>query len=173
MKEGLFFVRLMMTLASLAPLFALMAIRGISIIGDRWTTGSASALIVIPNVVLALRFWRARVQKDRAQIEIESATDNREHLLVYLFAVLMPLYQATFVSNREVLANGLVILFVVYLFMHMNLHYMNFVFALFGYRVFSVTARNGRLVLLTKRTSLTKGEKIIPYRLSNTVYIDA
>jgi ABC-type xylose transport system permease subunit len=172
MREGLFLLRLMMTLASLAPLFVLTAVRGLSKLGDKWTWIGAAVLVVVPNIVLWLRYYVARHENDRGRIEVESATDNREHLLVYLFAVLMPLYQSTFTSCREIAANLLVIVFVVYLFMHMNLHYMNVIFAVFGYRVFSVETSGTQVVLLTKRTSLVRGQTLTPFRLSNTLYID-
>lgn len=172
MREGLLFLRLMMTLASLAPLFVLTAVRGLPKVGEKWTWTGAAVLVLVPNIVLWLRYTVARRGNDRGRFEVEAATDNREHLLVYLFAVLMPLYQSTFASSREMTANLLVILFVVYLFMHMNLHYMNVIFAVFGYRVFSIETSGTRVVLLTKRTSISPGQTLTPYRLSNTVYID-
>src|SRR6266498_3881418 len=173
MKERLFTVRVMMTIASLTPLFVLAAIRGFgTVVSDRTMWIGVVALIAVPNAIVTLRLWRARTQKDQAHLEVESATDNREHLLVYLFAVLMPLYQSTFSSPREVIANVVVFVFVIYLFMHMHLHYMNVIFAIVGYRVFTVESKGRRVILLTKRTQLTKGDTLAPYRLSNTVYFE-
>jgi hypothetical protein len=66
------------------------------------------------------------------------------------------------------------------MFWHLNLHYMNLLFAIFGYRVFTISTPkddnplSGRdtQVLLTPRISLEPGEHIVAYRLSDTVYFE-
>jgi hypothetical protein len=68
--------------------------------------------------------------------------------------------------------------FIVFLFWNNNLHYMNILFAVFGYRIFTIYPPNdgnplsGResVVLITRRCTLFQGERIVPYRLSNSVY---
>jgi hypothetical protein len=173
MKEGLPFVRLMMTVASLAPLFVLAAIKGAgTLITDQILCRSTIIAVIVPHAVVLGRYLIAQRRNDVRRLKIDTATDNREHLLVYLFAVLMPLYQTTLTSTRELIANGAVLVFVVYLFMHMNLHYMNVLFALFGFRVFSVKAEGASLVILTRRHTLGSGDTIVPLRLSNTVYLE-
>ena len=70
--------------------------------------------------------------------------------------------------------------FIVFLFWHLNLHYMNLLFAALGYRVFTVyTPANGNrlsgkqgLAIITRRVNLPPGERLTAYRLSNTVYLE-
>ena len=69
--------------------------------------------------------------------------------------------------------------FIVFLFWHLNLHYMNVLFAVLGYRVFSVLppagnplSGRGGLVVITRRPVLSSGERITAYRLSDTVYFE-
>ena len=68
-----------------------------------------------------------------------------------------------------------------FLFWHLNLHYMNLIFAALGFRVFTVyppvdgNPLNGktRQALITRRVSLVPGDRFIAYRLSDTVYLEA
>jgi hypothetical protein len=70
--------------------------------------------------------------------------------------------------------------FIVFLFWHLNLHYMNILFASLGFRVFTVYPPADRnnlsgsqsWVLITRRVHVSEGERIIAYRISDTVYLD-
>jgi hypothetical protein len=168
----------MMVLSSLSPLFVLWAVRGLNCIEDRWLWLICLLLIVIPNGVLLLRIRIAKSRGDVRTLKIGYAEDHREYLLVYLFAMLIPLYDVNLGSPRDVAAAVVALVFVVFLFWHLNLHYMNIFFALAGYRVFTVgpgdqdSASTPSFVLLTTRTGLRSGELITAYRLSNTVFFE-
>lgn len=174
MKESLGFTRLMMVIASLSPFFLLSAIKGSKIIGDELLIGICISLITIPNLVLYLRIRSARKALDKKSFTVTKFSDNREHLLVYLFAVLVPLYQANLDTWREIGLILVVLSFVVFLFMHLNLHYMNFVFALWKYKIYTVETAEvpKRIALLSKRDSVDLNNKQHFLRLSNTVYLD-
>jgi hypothetical protein len=68
----------------------------------------------------------------------------------------------------------------VFLFWHLNLHYMNLAFAVLGYRVFTVyppadgnpLTGKTRYAVITRRVSLSTDEKLTTYRLSDTVYLE-
>ena len=173
-REGLPFVRLAMILSSLSPLFVLWAVRGIKPIPDNWLISICAALVVIPNLILVARLWIARRRQDKRSITIEAADDPRDHLLVYLFAMLIPLLDANVGTARDSAATIVALLLVIFLFWHLNLHYMNVLFAVFGYRVFTVRDNDGThvLVLLSKRAVLPRGTMLHAYRLSNTVFIE-
>jgi|ERR1035441_6011035 hypothetical protein len=173
-SEGLPFVRLAMIVSSMAPLFILWAVRGITPIPDKWLIPICIALVLVPNAVLLARLWIARRRHDERTIAIESADDHRDHLLVYLFAMLIPLFEANIGNARHSAATVVALLLVIFLFWHLNLHYMNVLFAVFGYRVFTVRDGEGThvLVLLSTRTVLARGKKLHAYRLSNTVFIE-
>jgi len=162
-----------MVVSSLAPLFVLWAVRGINPIPDKWLITACILLIVIPNVILLQRLWIAQRRKDRKTISIVTADDHRDHLLVYLFAMLIPLFESNVGNPRDSAATAVALLLVVFLFWHLNLHYMNILFALFGYRVFTVRDNEDShlLVLLSQRSNLPRGTKLYAYRLSNTVFI--
>ncbi|MDE2126047.1 MAG: hypothetical protein KGJ62_05615 [Armatimonadetes bacterium] len=185
-KEGLMFVRFFMVLGSMAPLFVFLAIRGVPaidgkpLIADPLYVSLCLILVVLPAGVLALRVYIAGKSQDFKELVVGTATDHRDHLIAYLFAMVMPLYQNNYASVRDVMAELAALVFVIFLFTHMNLHYMNLVFALADYRVYTIetegtsNAASGRntLVLLTKRRSLRTRQRITARRLSDTVFIE-
>lgn len=180
-REGLKAARLLMVLSSISPLFILWAIRGNSLIPDLWFIGFCALMVVVPNAFLWLRLRTAKTQDDKRELLVGTADDHRDHILVYLFAMLLPFYSESIGTWRDLGATLAALTFIIFLFWHLNLHYMNLLFAAFGYRVFTVyppvdgnplTGRT-RQALITRRVSLASGDRIVAYRLSDTVYLEA
>jgi hypothetical protein len=179
-KERLKIARLMMVLSSISPLFILWAVRGNSLIPDFYFIGLCLFMVIVPSGYLLRRIEVAKRLKQLRPLAVGKAEDHRDHLLVYLFAMLLPFYTADLDTWRD-LATALVALcFIIFLFWHMNLHYMNILFAAFGYHVFTIyppkdnnpVSGNTSIVLITKRVAVADGEQIDAYRLSNTVYFE-
>jgi hypothetical protein len=179
-SEGLKAARLLMVLSSISPLFILWGIRGNSLIPDRYFLTFCALMVVLPNIFLWMRVKTARKLQEKREIVVGAAEDHRDHLLVYLFAMLLPLYAIDFRAWRDV-ATALVALgFIVFLFWHLNLHYMNVLFAALGFRVFTVyppkdnnqLTGKGSYALITRRVNISSGERLIAYRLSDTVYME-
>ena len=180
-SEGLKLARLLMVLSSISPLFVLWAIRGSKLIPDSYLLTFCAVMIVLPNLFLLNWIRVAKKQQVKKELVVGEAEDHRDHLLVYLFAILLPFYSADTNSWRDVAALLLAVGFIVFMFWLLNLHYMNVVFAIRGYRVFTITPPSdgnpisGRttLVLITPRASVLSGDRIIAYQLSDTVYFEA
>jgi hypothetical protein len=178
--EGLKTARFLMVLSSISPLFLLWAIRGNKLIPDRYLIPFCVGMMILPNLFLLWRIRTAMRLQESRELMVGSAEDHRDHILVYLFAMLLPLYPIDMGTWRDFSALVFALAFVVFLFWHLNLHYMNLLFATFGYRVFTITTPkdgnpvSGRAtqVLLTPRISLESGEYIVAYRLSDTVYFE-
>ncbi len=178
--EGLKVARLLMVLSSISPLFILWGIRGNRLIPDRYFIGACALMVVAPNGFLWLRLRTARRLQEKRELTVGKADDHRTHVLVYLFAVLLPFYRQDPGTWRDIGSAVAALVFIVFLFFHLNLHYMNFLFAMVGYRVFTVyppddgNALSGRasFVLVTRRVSLSPGQRLIAYRLSDTVYVE-
>jgi len=166
-SEGLPLARFCMVLASLSPLFLLWAVRGISGIPDSVLIPVCISFIVLPNLVLCGRLFFARKTRDVQIKTVGTAEDHRDHLLVYLFAVLLPLWNTGLDGVRNLAAAIVALAFIIFLFWHLNLH-----------RVFSVHPPNGGsgisgqevFVLITKRSSLPAGSELSAYRISNHVF---
>lgn len=180
-REGLKAARLLMVLSSISPLFILWAIRGNSLIPDRWFIGFCALMVFVPNAFLWLRIWTAKKQADKRELTVGTADDHRDHILVYLFAMLLPFYSEAIGTWRDLGATFAALAFIVFLFWHLNLHYMNLLFAALGFRVFTVyppadgnpLTDKTRQALITRRVSLASGDRIVAYRLSDTVYLEA
>lgn len=179
-SEGLKVARLIMVLSSVSPVFVLWAVKGCVLIPDAWFIGFCAIMLIVPNTVLWLRIRTAKKQSDKRVLVVGKADDHRDHLLVYLFAMLLPFYSAD-INNWRYFATTLLALgFIIFLFWHLNLHYMNLLFAMQGYHIFTISPRKDNnpfssrkmLVLITHRVSMDTGQKIFAYRLSDTVYLE-
>jgi hypothetical protein len=170
-----------MVLSSISPLFILWAIRGNSLIPDAWFVGACALMVIVPNAFLWLRIAVARKQGDKREITVGTADDHRDHILVYLFAILLPFYSEDLGNWRDLGATIAALGFIVFLFWHLNLHYMNLLFAVLGFRVFTVyppadgnpLTGKSRYAVITRRVNLATGDRLVAYRLSNTVYLEA
>jgi hypothetical protein len=198
-RDGFGLLRFFMVLASISPLFALWAIRGTCsapsgpcpvasvqgqtlketcLIPYSYFLVGCAVLIVIPNLLIVWRMAAARKECDTREIIVGKAEDHRDHLLVYLFAMLLPFYATNLANWREFSATILAICFIVFLFWNCSLHYMNVLFAVFGYRIFTISplydgnplSNRGGMVLITRRANIFQNDRIVPYRLSNSVY---
>ncbi len=179
-SEGLKIARLLMVLSSISPLFVLWAIKGSKLVPDSYLLSLCSLMVILPNFFLWMRIEAAKKHQMKSELVVGSAEDHRDHLLVYLFVMLLPFYPIDTGTWRDFAALIVALAFVVFLFWHLNLHYMNIIFAIRGYRVFTIlppqddNPLSGRisLVLITPRTSVLSGDRIIAYRLSDTVFLE-
>ena len=182
-QEGLGGVRFILVWSSLSPVFLLWAIRGADKIPDKIWVPACIVLFLLPTLLLWGFFELAKRRQNDKAITVRSARDQREHLLIYLFAMLIPLFDASLGGYRDVIAVFFALLFVLFLFWHMRLHYMNLFFAVCGYRIFTVEAISGteperrdnrRLVtyaVLSKRHDLPTGP-LKGWRLGGNVLVD-
>lgn len=149
-----------------------MAIKGVGIIPWEVYFPTFLGLAIIPNIFLIIRIIIAKRTNDRKRIQVISYTDNREHLVTYIFALLLPLFQTNVATESDLYAALCALIFIVYIFMHMDLYYMNFFFALFGYRVLSIKPDAASRfsvshVLITKRRAMPNSLDITPLRLTD------
>jgi hypothetical protein len=179
-SEGLKLARFLMVLSSVSPLFVLWALRGSRVVDDRWLVTVCLLFILIPNGFLWWRISIARRHKELRKLTVARAEDHRDHLLVYLFAMLLPFYADEMATWRSMSCTLVAVGFIVFLFWHLNLHYMNVLFAVRGYRVFTVRAEvNGNpisgttdFVLISRRVAVPDNTEVVAYRVSDTVYLE-
>lgn len=181
MRERLKTARLLMVLSSISPLFVLWAIHGSSLVPDRWFLAFCALMVLVPNGFLWLRIRAAKKVEAVQERLVGSVDDHRSHVLIYLFAMLLPFYATELNTWREFAAALVAIGFIVFLFWHLNLHYLNIVFAALGYRVYMVYPKHdgnalsgtSGWILITKRDHLSEDTKVIAHRISDTVYLEA
>ena len=154
-----------MVLSSLAPLFVLMAVRGNHLIPEQFFTAVCLALAILPSVFLWWRIHTARKRKDVHPRMIGRTEDHRSYVLVYLFATLLPFYREEIGDYRDLLAMGLALGLIVFLFWRLNLHYLNLYFLFAGYRIYTVSTPHDEnsgteikdFVVITRRRQFARG----------------
>lgn len=172
------FLRFVLVLACMGPLFLLMAIRGLGSVPWEIYFPAFLGLAIIPNLYLALRIVFSVKRNDRKLIRVGVATDNREQLITYVFATLLPLFQSSVSTDQDLYAALCALLLIIFVFGHMELYYMNFFFALAGYRVLSLApdhhAGSNQVghVIITKRRSLPPGLEMQPIRVTDFLLFD-
>ena len=180
-KEGLTFVRLMMVLSSLWPLFVLWAIRGTKLIPDCYAIVFCVLLIAVPSGSFALRILLVKKNREMRVLKAGDSEDNTNHVLVYLIAILLPLYQDDLETYRDLTATFVALLIIAILIYHLNFHYMNMYFVMSGFRLYKVypsresNSFTGQepFILISKRRHIASNLSIRAYRLSDTVYLEA
>jgi hypothetical protein len=172
------FIRFILVLACMSPLFILLAIRGMGSIPFVFYFPACLFFAIAPNLYLLYRIYIAKKNNDRKNITIHAHSDNKDQLLTYIFAMLIPLYQASFSSINDLYAALCALIFVIYIFYHMELYYMNFWFALFDYRVLTIEADpstsifSTKHVLITKKKTIIKDSTITPLRITDFLLFD-
>jgi hypothetical protein len=172
------FLRFVLVLACMAPLFLLMAIRGVGVVPWEFYFPIFIGLAIFPNIYLVVRIAVAIRRNDRKLIRVGGVTDNREQLITYVFATLLPLFQSSASTDQDLYASLCALLLIIFVFGHMELYYMNFFFALAGYRVISLkpSARQSSAqvdhVLITKRRQLPEGTDMQPVRVTDFLLFD-
>ena len=172
-SEGLPLVKLMMLLSSMAPLFVLVGVRGMNnLIDDTHLWIAIGILVIVPYLILRWRIWSAKKSNDTYIVDVTDWRSNKEYLFTYLFTVLLPLYSVAITSNREFVAVVFAICFVIFVLWNLNLHFINVLFALQGYRVLTLENFNGA-ILLTTRSHIPKNiSELKVHRISNSVFIE-
>jgi hypothetical protein len=179
--QRLGFTRFLMVLSSFSPLFILWGFRGTNTLSDLVFIPICITLVLLPNAILGIRVLLARKNNDTKSFKILEIKDQSDHVLVYLFAMLIPLYDANMGSERDFYAVCFALLLIVFLFWKLNLHYINIIFSIFGYSIFNlIVERNlnsntivcSSAILISKNDYLGTKQNITAFRLSDTVFLE-
>lgn len=172
-------IRLLLVIASMSPLFILLAIKGLEPFFDHFLTFIFFLLLVIiPNLYFWYRIKQAKHNNDRKNISIHEYTDNKEHIVSYTFALLIPMYQSSIATQNDLYAALCALIFILFIFWHLDLYYMNFIMALFGYKIISIKGNPATSlyavehVLITKRSNLNNLQNFSPLRLTDFLLFD-
>ena len=179
-NEGFVVLRIIMILSTISPLFALLAIRGISNSSDWYFEVACMLLAIVPTCFLWLRIRSAKTNEGKSKRLIGKTDNDSYHIIIYLFAMLLPFYRQDLDAVRELVATIAALVLIVVLFWRFNLHYINLYFLIQGYRVFTVHpveeagphSENVSWTLITRRSSLPIGDTLLVYRITNTMYLE-
>lgn len=179
-NEGLPLLRLLLVLSSISPLFGIWAIRGSNLTSSIWFEIACVTAAVLPNLALLSRLLISWILSETDEVFIGRVEDRRQDVLVYLFALVLPFYNADLSSCRELAAATVTVSIIIFLFWRLNLFYMNLVFAAFGYHVFAVhppqtvnpLSGTSMKLLITWRSELPREGAIKGYRLFGDIIFE-
>ena len=179
-NEGLKILRFLMVLSSISPLFILWAIRGTTLIPDVYFISGCLLLATVPTLTLIFREVIAKKRDDTRSMVAGHVEDHRAHILAYLFAMLLPFYRQNVDSWRDFGALLAALIFIIFLFWHLRLHYMNVIFALRRYHILTIYppdttnpyADRHSYILITRNRGFAPRERIVAYRLTNGLYME-
>lgn len=179
-QEGLNSLRFILSLSSFSPLFVLWAARGVTFLPDKCFVTVCLLLAILPSGFLFYREKVAKSDGDTHTLKVGRAENHSGHVLVYLFAMLLPFYSQEIEGWRDLSVFLFALAFIVFLFWHLNFYYINILFAIRGYHILTVHspaqenqhASLDSFTLITRRRGLLPDQDIVGLRISNTVFIE-
>ena len=178
-REDLSLWRLCMVVAGFAPLFVLLTVRGIDSVPDKWLWVACAFLVLGPMLLMAARLFFVFRFTEPSSLYVDDVEESRSHLVVYLFATLLPFYRQSLVDIRDLVAVLLALALIVFIFWRLNLHYVNILLVVFGFNIYTICRSaqdqhpfNNRLpvVVVIRDRSLSPKTTILGYRLSDTLW---
>jgi hypothetical protein len=175
-RPDLGFLRAMLVLASMSPVFLIWSIIGMSKIPDRYFIPGCLLLILIPHWVLLRRIAVASKLESTKEFQVDSAKDSKEQLLTYFLPLVLPLMAVTLDSWRGFSATLVLFCIMAFASWHLRVFYINIFFAVFGFRIFQIRQIETSLttvtdrILITKRRQINRGDKITAINLGAEIY---
>lgn len=182
-REGFWWLRFVLVLGSLSPIFIVWALRQEDLVPFRLRVGLAVASVIIPNGLLWLRYRSAKatgLAGSFEKLKVLRLTDRREHLISYLFPIVLSLLTVD-VKTWNQLASFLFVLFLTgVIFWHLQLTYVNVWLALVGFRAVQVEREQtagGKpllpIILLTRHRRLKENDEIRAVRITNSLFVQS
>lgn len=179
-KQKLRFVRFMMVLSSFSPLLVLWAITGsrIEAVPNLIFRMICVILIITPIIIIYLRYYRVKKINDVQTFTVNNCKDQKDVLIIYLFAMLIPIYQTEYDNVIQFSALIVLAVFVFVLFWHLHLYYINLILAFTRFHTFMIqptiseTMFNRQVIIISKYEFLKEGQTIVAYRLTDTVFLE-
>ncbi|MFK5924664.1 MAG: hypothetical protein QM496_21010 [Verrucomicrobiota bacterium] len=176
-KDDLTIFRGMLVLASMSPVFLVWAIIGMEKIPDIYFIPACLLATLIPHLFLLLRIRTAKKNKAYKEFTVQSAKDEKEHLLTYFLPLVLPLMAVSFASWRGFFATLFLFFIMAFASWHLRVFYINIFFAIFGYRIFKITQPTSNpaenKILISKRSQIPKETKISAVKIAGNVYYES
>ena len=177
--EGSRAIRFMLVCSALSPVFLLWAIRGVQGVAPSLVAGICLMIFFLPNAAVKLIFWRAKRSRNIKVITPSRISSHQDQVLTYLFAMLLPLIEVSFNGVSDAIAAACAMLFTLFLFYKMHLHYINLFLLFAGYQIFEIAIdvpgtplSASSFVVVSKRRALKSGHPISGYRIGGNVLVD-
>lgn len=166
-KEPLW-IRVLLVLGGMSPLFILWAIRGSPLIQDKYFVSGCLIAFTVSNAYIPVLIVATKRAKVPRRVTVDRVDDRRSDVLAYLFAMMLPFYTVSLESWRDVTASAVAFMFVLCLFVGLRLHFLNFWLIVFGFHCYSTTTlrsefsdvKTAELIILTRNGGLSQGDVV-------------
>lgn len=179
MPDGIV-LRFIMVLGGMAPLFILWAVRGAEVMCNWIFRPGCLAIALIPNAVLLFRLFNVRKRNYGSVLEVGALEDRRDGILTYIVAILLPFYSSSLETWPEFFASLGAVVFILVVFMYLDLHYVNVFFAVCGFRIYFVkpmepasglSSRQGA-ILITRLPGLRTEDRFSVAEIAKNIYAE-
>ena len=79
-------------------------------------SGACLFMVIVPTLFLGLRFYKVKKKRDTRNLIAGISEDHRGHVLVYLFATLLPFYREDLATYRDLAGMLAALAFIIFLF---------------------------------------------------------
>jgi hypothetical protein len=182
-REGFWWLRFVLVLGSLSPIFIVWALRQEDLVPFRLRLSLAIASVIIPNGLLWLRYRSAKatgLAGSFQALKVLRLTDRREHLISYLFPIVLSLLTVDVKTWNQLASFLFVLLLTGVIFWHLQLTYVNVWLALVGFRAVQVEREQtagGKpllpIILLTRHRRLKENDEIRAVRITNSLFVQS
>jgi hypothetical protein len=154
--------RAVLFLSSYAPLFVVLAIRGMHRDTLALTAGLALCGIAVLSVSV-LRYWIGKAQTFAPFPTTVARASPRDDLAVaYIVTYILPFAGVNLSSGRDLAALVLIFAITLLVAVRTNLFYVNPILNLLGYHIHEVEDAAGRFIALISKRSYLKPGAVIP-----------
>lgn len=173
-ENGLKFLRFLLLISSVSPVFALLAIRGSEFDSEWYNTIYSMVLWGMVVISFLPLFIRCKIAKDEKVV-----LNISEHVLpctdeysTYILSIALPLCQNNLESINQLPYFIAMIVFVLVVFYIFNLYYLNLFFYLLGYKLYKITSeKTHSFVVITKKDiQEIINKKVVAIRLTNSLF---
>lgn len=173
-ERGLKFLRFLLLISSISPVFALLAIKGSDFKIETYNTIYTyimCGIVVVSFLPLILRYYIAKDEKIRLSTNT-NITPCIEEYSTYILSIALPLCQNDLTSTSQLSFFIATIVFVIIVFYIFNLYYLNIFFYIFGYKLYKVTPQNSHnyVIISKKEIQEIQSKDIIAVRLTNSLF---
>ncbi|MFM2041967.1 MAG: hypothetical protein RLY86_543 [Pseudomonadota bacterium] len=131
--------RILLSLASLSPLFLLWGIKGTEYVPDVYWITLMFVLIVVPNALLSYHvLWVKEIYHEMESVRVEKIYKRDDYLSLYFFSVIMPAFALDIDKPREVAASVVAVFILVFFYYKLKLYTVIPVFIMLGYMIYEI-----------------------------------
>ncbi len=177
-EKGLKFLRFLLLLSSISPVFILLAIKGSNFSDENMNKYFIVALFclicvsIIPMVVCYIKLKNEKEKTILKSIQNKIELCSGEYS-AYIISIALPLCQNDLTNVHQLCFLIAMFIFIVFLFYVFNLYYLNIFFYLFNYKLYKIKNERETFILISKKSSKDiENKSIQTKKITNSLFME-